>query len=37
MLNNKGWEELVPETVAQFIKEINGVRRIHDLAKTDKV
>lgn len=37
MLNNKGWEELVPETVAQFIKEINGTRRIHDLAKTDKV
>jgi len=37
MLNNKGWEELVPESVAQFIKEIKGIERIQDLAKTDKV
>lgn len=37
MLNNKNWEELVPESVARFIKEIKGVERIQDLAKTDKV
>ena len=37
MLNKKSWEELVPESVAQFIKEIKGMERIRDLAKTDKV
>ncbi len=37
MLNNKSWEELVPESAAQFIKEIKGIERIQDLAKTDKV
>jgi len=37
MLSNKGWEELVPEGVVQFIKEIGGVERIRELAKTDKV
>ena len=37
MLNNKSWEELVPESAAQFIKEIGGIERIQDLAKTDKV
>ena len=37
MLTNKGWEELVPKSVAQFIKEIGGVDRIRDLAKTDKI
>lgn len=37
MLNNESWEELVPERAAQFIKEIKGIERIRDLAKTDKV
>jgi len=37
MLNDKSWEELVPEGAAQFIKEIRGTQRIQDLAKTDKV
>jgi nicotinamide-nucleotide adenylyltransferase len=37
MLNNEDWEELVPESTVQFIKEIGGVERIRDLAKTDKV
>ena len=37
ILSEENWEELVPETVAQFIKEINGVERLRDLAKTDKV
>lgn len=35
MLNGQNWEELVPKGVAQFIKEIDGVERLRDLAKTD--
>ena len=35
MLNRQNWEKLVPKSVAQFIKEISGVERIRDLAKTD--
>lgn len=35
MLNGQKWEKLVPNSVVQFIKEINGVERIRDLAKTD--
>ncbi len=37
MLNNKSWQELVPESVTQFIKEIKGIERIQDLSKTDKI
>lgn len=35
MLNGKNWEELLPRSVVQFIKEIGGVERLLDLAKTD--
>jgi nicotinamide-nucleotide adenylyltransferase len=37
MLNNKSWKELVAKSVAEYIGEIDGVRRLQDLAKTDKV
>jgi nicotinamide-nucleotide adenylyltransferase len=37
ILNGENWEELVPKSVANFIKEIDGVARLQDLAKTDKV
>lgn len=37
MLANKNWETLVPKSVAAFIKEIDGVQRLRDLTKTDKV
>jgi nicotinamide-nucleotide adenylyltransferase len=37
MLNEKNWEELVPNSVAHFIKEIDGVARLRDLTKTDVV
>ena len=37
ILNGENWEELVPKSVANFIKEIDGVTRLRDLAKTDKV
>lgn len=30
------WRELVPESVADFIDEIDGVNRLRDLARTDK-
>jgi nicotinamide-nucleotide adenylyltransferase len=31
------WKELVPKSVADFIDEIDGVNRLRDLARTDKV
>ena len=37
ILSNESWEELVPESVAEVIKEIGGIKRIRDLAMTDKV
>lgn len=37
MLEGKNWEELVPRAVAQVIKEIDGVQRLQDLGKTDKI
>jgi nicotinamide-nucleotide adenylyltransferase len=36
MLKGQGWEELVPKSVAAFIKEIDGVNRIQDLSKSDE-
>jgi nicotinamide-nucleotide adenylyltransferase len=37
MLIGGNWEELVPKSVAAFIKEIDGVNRLRDLTKSDKV
>ncbi|MGB9853447.1 MAG: nicotinamide-nucleotide adenylyltransferase [Candidatus Bathyarchaeales archaeon] len=37
ILKGENWEELVPESVAEFIKEIGGVERLKDLTKSDKV
>ena len=37
MLAGKSWEALLPKSVAKFIKEIGGVERLRELAKTDKV
>ena len=36
ILNNESWENLVPKSVAEFIKEINGDKRLIELNKTDK-
>ena len=36
MLNGKQWEECVPESVATFIKEIDGEARMRDLSKSDE-
>ena len=37
MLANDNWKALVPKSVATYILEIDGVERLRDLAKTDKV
>jgi len=37
MLNGESWEKLVPKSTAEFIKEIDGVNRLLDLNKSDKV
>jgi nicotinamide-nucleotide adenylyltransferase len=37
ILNGGNWGKLVPEAVARYIKQIGGVERIRNLAKTDKV
>jgi len=37
MLNGENWEKLVPKSVVAFIKEIDGINRLRDLTKSDKV
>ena len=37
ILRNESWTELVPNSVADYIREIDGVGRMRDLAKTDRV
>ncbi len=37
MLKDESWTSLVPKSIAQFITEIDGVNRVRDLARTDKV
>jgi nicotinamide-nucleotide adenylyltransferase len=37
MLKGESWETLVPKNVATFIKEIDGVNRLRDLTKSDKL
>ncbi len=37
ILKDGNWEELVPKSVVEFIKEIDGVKRLKDLIKSDKV
>ena len=37
MLKDDSWTSFVPKTVADFIKEIDGVNRLRDLIRTDKV
>ncbi len=37
MLKDESWTTLVPKSVAEFIKKIDGVNRLRDLARTDKV
>ncbi len=37
MLKGEPWEDLVSAAVVRVIKEVRGVERLRDLAKTDKV
>ena len=37
MLQGDTWVKLVPKSVADYIKEIDGVNRLRDLAQTDRV
>jgi nicotinamide-nucleotide adenylyltransferase len=37
MVKDENWEKLVPKSVAVFIKEIDGINRLKDLSKSDKV
>jgi len=37
MLRGENWEKLVPKNVAVFIKEIDGINRLRDLTKSDKL
>ncbi len=37
MVAGDSWTELVPKSVADFINEIDGVNRLRDLAKSDRV
>jgi nicotinamide-nucleotide adenylyltransferase len=37
MLRDKSWETLLPKSVAGYIKQIQGVERLRDLMKTDRV
>lgn len=37
MVEGDAWTALVPKSVAEFIKEIDGVNRLRDLVRTDKV
>jgi len=37
MQNDDSWTTLVPKAVADFIREIDGVNRLRDLTRTDKI
>jgi nicotinamide-nucleotide adenylyltransferase len=37
MLKGENWEALVPKSVADFVSNIDGVNRLRDLARTDRV
>jgi len=37
ILRDENWEELIPKSVVKFIREIDGVTRLQELAKSDRV
>jgi nicotinamide-nucleotide adenylyltransferase len=37
MLQGESWTKLIPKSVADFINKIDGVNRIRDLSRTDKI
>ncbi|MBS7657142.1 nicotinamide-nucleotide adenylyltransferase [Candidatus Bathyarchaeota archaeon] len=36
MIRDKNWQSLLPKSVAEYIRQIQGVERLRDLMKTDK-
>ncbi len=37
IVRGENWEKFVPKSVASFIKEIDGINRLKDLTKSDKM
>jgi nicotinamide-nucleotide adenylyltransferase len=37
MILDKNWQEFLPKSVVEYIQEINGIKRLKDLDKTDKL
>jgi nicotinamide-nucleotide adenylyltransferase len=37
MLDNRSWTPLVPDSVSRYIADIDGVQRLRELVKTDKI
>ena len=37
MLKGENWADLVPKSVADFINKIDGINRLRDLVRTDKI
>jgi len=37
MIQDESWEEQIPESVSKFIREIDGLKRLQELARSDKV
>jgi len=37
MIRDESWKKLVPKSVATFIEEIDGINRLKDLNKSDKI
>ena len=37
IVKDENWEKFVPKSVASFIKEIDGINRLKDLTKNDKM
>ena len=36
IIEGKNWEELLPKTVAGYVKQIKGEERMREIAQTDK-
>ncbi|MFB0502753.1 MAG: nicotinamide-nucleotide adenylyltransferase [Candidatus Bathyarchaeia archaeon] len=37
MIRDENWTDLLPNSVVEFIKEIDGIARLQELAKSDKI
>jgi len=37
MIRDENWTELIPKSVVEFIKEIDGIKRLQELVRSDRV